>query len=72
MLLESITTKFNEKEQIYLIKFLYLEPYPLVSKYTASFLKDCYFKGTVQREKNQYEFCENDFSHFWLTVNCHS
>ena len=32
MLLESITTKFNEKEQIILIKSLYLEPYPRVSK----------------------------------------
>ena len=32
MLLESITTKFNEKEQIFLIKSLYLEPYPLISK----------------------------------------
>ena len=32
MLLESTTTKFNEKEQIILIKSLYLEAYPLVSK----------------------------------------
>ena len=32
MLVESITTKFNEKEKIFLIKSLYLEPYPLISK----------------------------------------
>ena len=32
MLLESITTLFNENKKIFLIKSLYLEPYPLISK----------------------------------------
>ena len=32
MLIESITTNFNEKESIFLIKSLYLEPYHLISK----------------------------------------